>query len=62
MVHQASPSNQKLPSRTFAMTMSILLYILQKYYPKKTCTFSEIYYDISFQEPKVNGHIVTSAS
>lgn len=62
MVHQASPSNQKLPSRTFAKTMSILLYILQKYYPKKPANFLKLYYDISFQEPTVNGRIVTSAS
>jgi hypothetical protein len=51
-----------LPSRTFAMTMSILLYILQKYYLKKPVNFLKLYYDISFQEPKVNGQVVTSAS
>jgi len=62
IVHQASPLNQKLPIRTFAMTTSILIYILQKYYPKKTAHFLKLCYDIPFQETKVNGQIVTSAS
>jgi hypothetical protein len=62
MVHQASPSNQKLPSKTFAMIMSILFNILQKYYPKKPAHFLKYDYDIPFQEPKANGHIVTSTS
>jgi len=44
------------------MTTSILLYILQKYYSKKLTHFLKLYYDILFQEPKVNGQIVTSAS
>jgi len=44
------------------MTMSILLYILQKYYLNKPAHFLKLYYDISFQEPKVNGQIVTSVS
>jgi len=44
------------------MTTSILLYIIQKYYPKKLKHFLKPYYDISYQEPKVNGQIVTSAS
>jgi hypothetical protein len=33
-----------------------------KYYPKKPANFLKLYYDISFQEPTVNGRIVTSAS
>jgi hypothetical protein len=47
--------------QNFIMTTTILLYILQKYYPKKPAHFLKLHYDISCQEPKVNGHIVTSA-